>query len=106
MIGLPEEAKDAGDRREWKDIGPAQLDPDALEALDTAIVRFSRVVRGVDRAYRRADDDVGNNAPPSECGEHADLHGAKAAAAGQHECGHVLRMLQHGAIPNSRGPTV
>src|SRR5437773_2468075 len=103
MIGLAEEAEEAGDRREWKDIGPAQLEPDALEAIDTAIVRFGRIVSGVDRAHRCADNEVRNDSSLRERGQHADLHGTEAAAAGQHECGDVLRRLWHGAMPYSRG---
>src|SRR5262249_46538532 len=87
--------------RKREDVGPAQVEPDALEALHTSIVWLSSKVCGVDRAHGCADDEVGTDAPPGDCSQHSNLHGAKAATASQHECGHALRLLVQGSISDS-----
>jgi hypothetical protein len=75
-----------GERRDREHVAPAHLEPQRGELVD----RLRREVargdeRAVDRADRRADDDVRADAVVGERAEHADLDRAEARAAGEDE---------------------
>jgi hypothetical protein len=75
-----------------EDVVPAERRPGRGEQLQRP--RGQAVRRhedGVQGTGGRAHEQVRSNTPLGQCLEHADLHGAEAAAAGQHESGrHAL----------------
>jgi hypothetical protein len=73
-----------GDR---KHVVPAQSAPDDGEPLDAVERRIARIERTVQCADAGADHHVGANAVRGKRMQHADLNGAKTAAAGEHEGG-------------------
>jgi len=66
--------------------------PDLLELCDAGHRGVAGEVCTVDRAGRRADDQVGSHARGRQRAQHADLHRAEAAAAGEHEGRRALRV--------------
>jgi hypothetical protein len=75
--------------------------PHSLEARHAFFIRFGGEIGSVDRADRRADDEVRHDALPRQCLEHAHLYGAEAAAAGQHDRCLFAARLRHSLPPTS-----
>ena len=98
---LEEPGPRAVERPAREDVGAPDPAPHLGHVLDALGCRVARVGRAVDRTDGRAEDPVGADAAPDELFEHADLHGAAAAAARQHE----RRALRgHDVPPRSGAP--
>ncbi len=89
----------AVERAAREDVGAADAAPDVGHVLDALGGGVAGVGRAVDRPDGRAEDPVGADAPSHELFEHADLHGAAAAAARQHE----RRALRGHDVPPAGG---
>jgi len=89
----PPDKTDQCSQRDRKYVLPAQRTPDRGELLDALCRRHSGVKGGVHGADTGADDHIRHQAVRNERTQHADLHGAKAAAPREHKGG--LRIVRH-----------
>src|SRR6185503_9143503 len=81
-----------------EDVLTAQRAPDRLELADALKCRGSRVIRAVERTHAGAQHHGGRNPMRDERMQHADLDGAKAAAARENESCLWLVLAWHDAI--------
>jgi hypothetical protein len=91
----PAEQADEAAPAEGKHVAPAQAAPDRFEPLHAFRVRIAGEVCAVDGAHGGADDQVGLDLPREQLAQHADLNGAEAAAAGEHEGGLHAHRTSH-----------
>ena len=95
MIAPAQNREQTVEGRQREDVSPMQAAPDTFEALYARVIRLSGEIGSVNCADRCADDQVRHNACARQGLEHADLHGAEAATARQHECCLTAASLRH-----------
>ncbi|MNC67205.1 hypothetical protein D3C75_1176790 [compost metagenome] len=62
VVAPADQAQQGIGRRKGKDVAAAQLQPDAFQAGDALAIGRGGEVGRVDRAYRRADHQIGDHA--------------------------------------------
>ena len=108
VVAPPDEAQESAPQIGGKDVGAANRSPHVGQHRRAVRARVAGEPAGIDRAHRRPDEQVREDAALGERQHHAGLHGSEAAPSGQHECsGHrgTVERVTRTAGQNGRSPT-